>query len=137
MELKNKIVVVTGGASGIGKAMALGFAREGADVVIAARTEVQKDERLPGTIHSVAEEVRALGRRALPVKVNVAKEEDVDRMIAQVRQLHRKGVSGVQVNYYPDEDRDWALDREMLEAPLAERSLRFRETIAGLRSEKI
>ena len=82
MRLENKVCVITGSSRGIGAAMALGFAREGADVVIAARTEVQKDERLPGTIHSVAEEVRALGRRALPVKVNVAKEEDVDRMIA-------------------------------------------------------
>jgi citronellol/citronellal dehydrogenase len=82
MKLLNKVCVVTGASRGIGKAMAVGFAREGADVVIAARTEVQKDERLPGTIHTAAEEVRALGRRALPVKVNVAKEEDVDRMIA-------------------------------------------------------
>jgi len=82
MKLFNKVCVVTGASRGIGKAMAVGFAREGADVVIAARTEVQKDERLPGTIHTAAEEVRALGRRALPVKVNVAKEEDVDRMIA-------------------------------------------------------
>ena len=82
MKLSNKVCVVTGASRGIGKAMAVGFAREGADVVIAARTEVQKDERLPGTIHTTADEVRALGRRALPVKVNVAKEEDVDRMIA-------------------------------------------------------
>lgn len=82
MRMENKVCVITGSSRGIGRAMALGFAREGANIVIAARTEVQKDERLPGTIHSVAEEVRALGRRALPVKVNVAKEEDVDRMIA-------------------------------------------------------
>jgi citronellol/citronellal dehydrogenase len=82
MKLKNKVCIVTGASRGIGKAIALGFAREGADVVIAARTEVQKDERLPGTIHTTAEQVRALGRRALPVKVDVSKEEDVDRMVA-------------------------------------------------------
>lgn len=82
MKLLNKVCVVTGASRGIGRAIALGFAREGADVVIAARTEVQKDERLPGTIHTTAEEVRALGRRALPVRVDVRKEEDVDRMVA-------------------------------------------------------
>ena len=57
MKLLNKVCVVTGSSRGIGRAMALGFAREGADVVIAARTEVQQDERLPGTIHTTAEEV--------------------------------------------------------------------------------
>lgn len=81
MKLKDKVCIVTGASRGIGKAIALGFAREGADVVIAARTEVQKDERLPGTIHTTAEQVRALGRRALPVKVDVSKEEDVNRMV--------------------------------------------------------
>jgi len=82
MKLKNRVCVVTGASRGIGRAIALGFAREGADVVIAARTEVQQDERLPGTIHTTAEEVRALGRRALPVRVDVRQEEDVDRMVA-------------------------------------------------------
>lgn len=81
MKLKDKVCIVTGASRGIGKAIAIGFAREGADVVIAARTEVQKDERLPGTIHTTAEQVRALGRRALPVKVDVSKEEDVARML--------------------------------------------------------
>ncbi len=81
MKLKDKVCIVTGASRGIGKAIALGFAREGADVVIAARTEVQKDERLPGTIYTTAEQVRALGRRALPVKVDVSKEEDVARML--------------------------------------------------------
>lgn len=82
MKLANKVCVVTGASRGIGRAIAIGFARQGADVVIAARTEVQQDERLPGTIHTTAEEVRALGRRALPVRVDVRKEEDVDRMVA-------------------------------------------------------
>lgn len=81
MKLQNRVCIVSGASRGIGKAIALGFAREGADVVIAARTEVQKDERLPGTIYTTAEQVRALGRRALPVKVDVSKEEDVARMV--------------------------------------------------------
>lgn len=83
MKFDGKVCIVTGSSRGIGKAIALGFARQGADVVIAARSEEQKDERLPGTIHTAADEVRALGRRALAVKTDVRKEEDVDRMVAQ------------------------------------------------------
>jgi len=79
----SRVCIVTGASRGIGRAIALGFARGGADVVVAARTEVQKDERLPGTIHTTAEEIRALGRRALAVKTDVSKEEDVDRMVAR------------------------------------------------------
>jgi len=82
MRFRDRVCIITGASRGIGKAMALGFAREGADVVVAARTEVQKDERLPGTIHTTAEEIRALGRRALPVKTDVSREEDVERMVA-------------------------------------------------------
>ena len=81
MKLENKVCIITGASRGIGKAFALGFAKEGADIVVAARTEVQKDERLPGTIHETADMVRALGRRAVPIKTDVSKEEDVNRMV--------------------------------------------------------
>jgi len=48
MKLAHKLAIVTGGSRGIGKAIALGFAGEGASLVVTARTEVQKDENLPG-----------------------------------------------------------------------------------------
>ena len=83
MKLQDKVCIITGASRGIGKAMAIGFAREGADIVIAARSEVVKDERLPGTIHETAEEVRALGRRALPVKTDVTKEEQIEEMVSK------------------------------------------------------
>ena len=83
MKMLNKVCVVTGASRGIGKEISFGFAREGADVVVAARTEVQKDERLPGTIYTTAEKVRELGRRALPIKMDVSKEEDVERVVAK------------------------------------------------------
>ena len=51
MKLAGKVAIVTGSSRGIGKEMALGFAREGADVVVAARSERVADERLPGTIY--------------------------------------------------------------------------------------
>ena len=86
MRFKDRVCIVTGASRGIGKALAVGFAREGGHVVVAARTEVQQDERLPGTIHATVEEIQALGRRALAVVTDVRKEEDVDRMVAAAMQ---------------------------------------------------
>ena len=78
--LKGKVGIVTGASRGIGRNIAIELAREGADVVIAARSESEPDPRLPGTIHSVAEECRALGVRALPVVTDVTKEESIEAM---------------------------------------------------------
>ena len=71
MRLKDRVVFITGASRGIGRAVALACAREGADIVVAAKTEVETNPRLPGTIHSVASEIEALGRRALPVRLDV------------------------------------------------------------------
>ena len=81
MILKNKVAIVTGASRGIGKAISIGFAQEGADVVVAARSDREKDERLPGTIHKTAEEVAGYGRRVLPVKCDVTSEESVQDMV--------------------------------------------------------
>ncbi len=74
---------VTGASRGIGRAVALAAAREGADVVIAAKSDVEQGPKLPGTIHSVADEIEALGRRALPIKLDV---RDADLCEAAIRQ---------------------------------------------------
>ena len=66
MSLKDRVVFITGASRGIGRTLALACAREGADVVIAAKTDVADNPKLPGTIHDVAKEVEALGRKALP-----------------------------------------------------------------------
>ncbi len=71
MRLKDRVVFITGASRGIGRAIAIACAKEGADVAIAAKTEVADNPRLPGTIHDVAKEVEALGRRALAVKLDV------------------------------------------------------------------
>ena len=71
MPLQNRVVFITGASRGIGRACALACARAGADVVIAAKTDSIPDPRLPGTLHEVAREVTALGRRALPIKLDV------------------------------------------------------------------
>ena len=59
--MKNRTVFITGGSRGIGRAIALACAREGANVVIGAKSD-EPHPKLPGTIHSVAEEIRQIGR---------------------------------------------------------------------------
>jgi citronellol/citronellal dehydrogenase len=79
--LAGKVIFITGASRGIGRAIALAAAREGADVVVAAKT-AEPHPKLPGTIHTVADEVRALGRRALPVQLDVREEFQVADAIA-------------------------------------------------------
>jgi citronellol/citronellal dehydrogenase len=79
--LKNKTIIVTGASRGIGRAMALRFAAEGANIVIAAKS-ARPHPKLKGTIYSVAEEVEAAGGQAMPVKVDVRRDEEVAKMVA-------------------------------------------------------
>lgn len=74
--LLNKTLFITGASRGIGKEIALRAARDGANVVIAAKT-ANPDARLPGTVYTAAEEVRAAGGQALPLIVDVREEEQV------------------------------------------------------------
>jgi citronellol/citronellal dehydrogenase len=74
--LADKTLFITGASRGIGKAIALRAARDGANVVIAAKT-TERHARLPGTIYTAAEEVQSAGGRALPIAVDVRFEEQV------------------------------------------------------------
>ncbi|MFC1943985.1 SDR family NAD(P)-dependent oxidoreductase, partial [Chloroflexota bacterium] len=95
MKLENKVAIVTGASRGIGKALCLGFAEEGSDVVVVARSEVE-DPHLPGTIYHTAQEVESLGRRALPVKCDITAEDEVKRMVQ--RALDEMGRIDILVN---------------------------------------
>lgn len=82
MTLKNKVLFITGASRGIGLAIALKAAREGARIVIAAKTTTAND-KLPGTIYSAAEEIKSAGGEALAVQCDVRDEEQVKAAIAK------------------------------------------------------
>lgn len=84
MKLSGKVAIVTGASRGIGKAIAIGFAKQGVEVVVAARTEVEKEGKLPGTIYKTAEEIQHLGQKVVPIKCDITHEEDVQNMIEKV-----------------------------------------------------
>jgi citronellol/citronellal dehydrogenase len=79
--MQGKIAIVTGASRGIGKAIALGYARLGATVVVAARSETAPSERLPGSIHETVEQIEALGGRALAIRCDVTDEASVNAMV--------------------------------------------------------
>jgi citronellol/citronellal dehydrogenase len=83
MVLNDRVVFITGASRGIGRAVALACAREGAHIVVAAKTDVADNPRLPGTIHDVAREVEALGRQALPIRLDVRDDAACEAAVAQ------------------------------------------------------
>ncbi|XP_035213186.1 hydroxysteroid dehydrogenase-like protein 2, partial [Stegodyphus dumicola] len=80
LKLAGKTIFVTGASRGIGKAIALKAARDGANVVIAAKT-ADPHPKLPGTIYTAAKEVEEVGGRCLPCIVDVRNEEDVQQAV--------------------------------------------------------
>ncbi|HVY03534.1 MAG TPA: NAD(P)-dependent oxidoreductase [Caulobacterales bacterium] len=82
MSLKGKTMFITGASRGIGLAIALRAARDGANIVIAAKT-AQAHKHLPGTIYSAAKEIEAAGGQALPIVVDVRDEANVMAAVEQ------------------------------------------------------
>lgn len=75
-DLKNKTALITGAGRGIGRALALGYAEAGADVILLSRTE---DE-----LQAVAEEIRAKGRKAYPLPADVTSTQSIKNVFAEI-----------------------------------------------------
>ena len=82
MSLQGKRIFITGGSRGIGLAIALRAARDGAFVAIAAKT-AEPNPKLPGTIYSAAEEIKAAGGTALPIQCDLRDETQIAAAVAQ------------------------------------------------------
>src|SRR5215212_6596886 len=83
--LAGRTAIVTGASRGLGKAIALAFAREGAAVAVVARSTVEWSERLPGTIHDTVAEIEADGGRAVAVAADLSDIAEVESAHAAAR----------------------------------------------------
>src|SRR5712691_3285474 len=95
-EFTNRVVLITGGSRGIGRATALRLASEGADIALSYASRA-------GDAEETAAAIRALGRRAVCCPCNVAHPDDVERLVATARQLgpidylvHSGAISNIQ-----------------------------------------
>ena len=80
MDFKNRTILITGASRGIGKAIALRLAAEGANIVIAAKSTTE-DPKLGGTIYSAAKEIEDAGGKALAVQCDIRDEEQIQNVV--------------------------------------------------------
>jgi citronellol/citronellal dehydrogenase len=80
-KLEGKVAIVTGASRGVGEYMAIELAKEGCDIVAAARTESEGQSRLKGTIVETAAELEKLGVRAISVRCDVTDDESIELMV--------------------------------------------------------
>jgi citronellol/citronellal dehydrogenase len=83
--LKEKTIIITGASRGIGRAIALKCAADGAHIVIASKT-AEPHPKLEGTIHTVAQEVEEAGGKALPIQLDVRDDANIAQVVEQTIQ---------------------------------------------------
>jgi citronellol/citronellal dehydrogenase len=109
MSLKGKTLFITGASRGIGLAIALRAAKDGANVAIAAKTD-QPHPKLQGTIHTAAKEIEDAGGKALPLMVDVRDEKQVAEAMDKTAQkfggvdIVVNNASAIQLTRTPDTD---------------------------------
>lgn len=118
-QLDNQVALITGGAHGFGRTLALLFAREGADVAVADTGRTRAAEKFalvpnPEQLARTVQEVRALGRRAIGMAVDVRRSADCERMAAEtMAAFGRIDILCANAGTFSDDMRPaWALDED-------------------------
>ncbi len=123
-KLEGRVAIVTGASRGVGEYIAREFAKEGCNIVAAARTEEQQDPRLPGTIHDTARELEAMGVRTIAVRCDVTDEDSVAAMVK--RTLDEFGRIDILVN-----NAGIMLPAKLVDMPLKRWDLIWRVNVRG------
>ena len=78
--LKNRVAIITGATRGIGKNIAINLAKNGCNIVVVGKS-IKDSKQLPGTIHSVSDEIREYGCEVLPCEVDVRNSESLEKLV--------------------------------------------------------